>query len=114
MGRLTGLPYFFSELGHEDQTADNAQLRRAKVEKGGDPEAFDPEDDPVKLAQVEISKRLATRFQGRIIRRVATSLDVNGDPLISLPPINFIEGILHLTEREQEILEEITLDGLGK
>ncbi|RXW15947.1 hypothetical protein EST38_g9910 [Candolleomyces aberdarensis] len=113
MGRLLGIPYFFSELAREDQAADNAQLRRAKIEKGGDPDSFTSEDDPVKVSQVEISKRLAAKFQNRVIRRIATSLDVDGNPLISLPPIRVVEGILHLTEREREILEEITLDGLG-
>ncbi|RXW12331.1 hypothetical protein EST38_g13525, partial [Candolleomyces aberdarensis] len=113
MGRLTGIPYFFSDTSRTDQSSANAQLRRAKIERDQDFEEFTADNDPVKLAQVDISKRLAAKFQNRVIRRVATSLDVNGSPLISLPPIDVIEGILHLTKREREILDEITLSGLG-
>ncbi|RXW12649.1 hypothetical protein EST38_g13204 [Candolleomyces aberdarensis] len=113
MGRLTGIPYFFSDESRTDQSAANAQLRRAKIERDQDFEEFTADNDPVKLAQVDISKRLAAKFQNRVIRRVATSLDVDGNPLILLPPIDVIEGILHLTEREREILDEITLSGLG-
>ncbi|RXW12447.1 hypothetical protein EST38_g13407 [Candolleomyces aberdarensis] len=114
MGRLMGIPYFTSEEARDDQTADNADLRRAKIEREAEPESFTPDDDPVKIAQVEISKRLAAQFQNRVIRRVATSLDVDGKPLIELPPINVIEGVVHLTERERKILEEITLEGLAE
>jgi hypothetical protein len=60
MGRLTGIRYFFSTNAYNEQVSDNAKLRRAKLERDGDPPANDDDIDPLKIVQVEISTRMAT------------------------------------------------------
>ncbi|KAJ2914050.1 hypothetical protein MD484_g6375, partial [Candolleomyces efflorescens] len=114
MARLTGIPFFFSYQAYVEQVSDNATLRKAKKERdAADDESLSVDDDPVKAAQVDISKRLQSLFQGRVIRREADSLDNEGNKLISLPPLHVSHCILYLTEREKEILEEITLQSLS-
>jgi hypothetical protein len=112
MGRLTGIRYFFTSNAYEEQVSDNAKLRRAKVERDEDPPTEDNDIDPLKVVQVEISTRMARYFDNRVIRRVADSKDPGGNRLINLPPLIIIDGVLNLTEREKEILEEITIDGI--
>jgi hypothetical protein len=112
MGRLTGIRYFFSTNAYNEQVSDNAKLRRAKLERDGDPPANEDDVDPLKIVQVDISTRMARYFDNRVIRRVAKSKDPDGDSLINLPPLIVIDGVLNLTEREKEILEDITIDGL--
>ncbi|RXW11304.1 hypothetical protein EST38_g14551, partial [Candolleomyces aberdarensis] len=114
MGRLTGIPYFTTYEAHSDQVSDNAKLRRAKLDRDEDPSSFTAEDDPVRMVQVEISERMRCLFQDRVIRREADSRNPEGKKLISLPPLNVIHCIVHLTEREKAILEDITLEGLGE
>ncbi|RXW14683.1 hypothetical protein EST38_g11168 [Candolleomyces aberdarensis] len=113
MGRLVGIPYFFTDMAYQDQVSDNSRLRRAKAER--DEEGQGEENDvadPLKMAQVEISTRMSAYFDNRVIRRVADSKDYDGKKLISLPLLTVIHGALNLTEREKDLLEDITIDGL--
>ncbi|RXW12083.1 hypothetical protein EST38_g13772 [Candolleomyces aberdarensis] len=113
MGRLVGIPYFFTDKAYQDQVSDNARLRRAKVERDEEEQAEENDvADPLKIAQVEISKRMSAYFDNRVIRRVADSKDYDGKKLISLPLLTVIHGALNLTEREKDLLEDITIDGL--
>ena len=111
MGRLTGIPYFFTYEAKVDQTADDKQLRKAKAERAEDPEG---EEDPVKAAQVEISARLRGEFQNRVIRRIASSKDADGNNLITLPELHIVHCVVKLSDREREILDQITVDGLDE
>lgn len=114
MGRLAGIPYFFSYQSYSNQTADNKTLRKAKTSMAREDDERDPDVDLLKDAQVEISLRLRNRFENRVIRRVGSSKDSNGKPLISLPPLTIIPGVLDLSEREKELLEDITVEGISR
>lgn len=61
------LTYFSSKDSLEHQANDNSRLRRAKIDRGSDLDCVAEDDDPVKLAQVAISQRLAARFENRVI-----------------------------------------------
>lgn len=109
MGRLVGLPHFFTEESSTEERADTANLRRAKRELPPDYDSEnEDEDNPYRLCQVEISLRHQTQFQGRIIRRTRTSKTCDGDILIKLPPCVSILAFLQLTDREMEIISSLT------
>ena len=103
MGRLVGIPYFSSQNAYAEQQLDAAELRRAKQERNGDEP--DDENDPYKLCQVNISLRIQKLFDGRVIRRTVTSRNPAGKPLIDLPPLTIVYGIIDLTEREMAIID---------
>ncbi|EAU80360.1 hypothetical protein CC1G_12776 [Coprinopsis cinerea okayama7 len=111
MGRMVGIPHFFQREAYEEERADANALRRAKLERTED---FDEEDgdDPVRSLQIVISARLQAKFQGLLIKRAPDSLDFEGKPLIALPPLRVIHGLVKLTERERELIEEVTEHGL--
>lgn len=106
MGRLIGVPYFFTPDAHQDEKNDLANLRKAKKEL---PEDYNPldddgEDDPVKACQASIAQRMQRRFQGRVIRRTIDSKDWQGLSLLNLPPYTVQHAILDLTPREMSII----------
>jgi TATA-binding protein-associated factor len=105
MGRLTGVPHFFTEDAHQEEKNDAANLRRAKKELSDDYDPInDDDDDPIKLCQVSIAQRMQAQFQGRIIRRTIDSKDWEGRLLLNLPPYKAIHVILNLTEREMAVI----------
>lgn len=114
MGRLTGIPHFFTQQAQLDQAADNAKLRRARLEREENSSLLEQDTDPVKQAQIDISKELSSKFEGRVIRRTAKSRNPQGRDLISLPKLTVIDGVLELRDREKGNLEKITLDGLAE
>ena len=103
MGRLTGVPHFFTEEAHQEEKNDVANLRRARREKADDDDE-DDEDDPVKLCQYSIAQRMQAQFEGRVIRRTIDSKDWQGRVLLNLPPYKAIHAILDLTERETALI----------
>ncbi|KAF4611118.1 hypothetical protein D9613_006452 [Agrocybe pediades] len=113
MGRLVGIPYFSSKDAYEAQQLDAAELRRAKTEKAriaqSDEDGALSEDfDPVKLRQVESAARMHMQFQGRLLRRTADSLGIDGDPLVKLENCNVFHGVVKLTKREMDIIQSVT------
>jgi hypothetical protein len=114
MGRLVGIPYFSSQNALADQQADAAELRRAKAEK--QELGTGEQEDPYRLCQVEASHRMQQQFMGRVIRRTVTSRDIHGKPLINLPPLDIVYGVVNLTDRETAIIDmqtEANLDAYG-
>jgi hypothetical protein len=109
MGRLTGVPHFFSEEAHQEEKNDTNNLRRARKELTQDD--YDENDndidndDPVKLCQYSIGQRMQTQFEGRVIRRTINSKDWEGRFLLNIPPYKSIHAILDLTERETALIE---------
>lgn len=99
MGRLIGIPHFFTAEAYEEEKQDIRDIRQT---------AFDPES--MKLLQVQIAQRMNETCKGHIIRRTANSLDWKGDPLIALPPCHIIEAYLDLTEREADIINNSLSD----
>lgn len=101
MGRLVGIPHFFTEEALAEEKADAATIRRAKAD--------DDVDGVVELdpSVVAIAQRMQRQFQGRIIRRTKDSLDWKGEKLIPLPPYKEHLLILKLTPRETEIVSEL-------
>ncbi|TEB14172.1 hypothetical protein FA13DRAFT_1879956, partial [Coprinellus micaceus] len=121
MGRMVGLPYFFSQNLYDQERQDAADLRRAKVMKLQEPNAEDgdcedEEDDeetcPVRIQQTEIAQRIQEQFRGRVIRRSPASLKADGTPLIDLPPLTIVHALLELTQREIDIIDPVTLADL--
>lgn len=122
MGRLVGIPYFFTDEAHEEEKHDSYLLRRVKgdKEKGGwkhveeSSEASSEEsssesegEDPYKALQVKIALRIQGQFQGRVIRRHKQSLDWEGKVILPLP--GYIEKtlLLKLADHEMEIIQEL-------
>lgn len=106
MGRLVGVPHFFTPDAHQEEKTDAARLRKAKKEMPEDynPLEDDGEDDPVKACQVSIAQRMQGQFQGRVIRRTIDSKDWEGRMLLNLPPYRAQHAILDLTPREMAII----------
>lgn len=98
MGRLVGVPYFFTDDSVSQEKDDTAAVRRAKK--------LDDDGESLLVEQVQAVKRLQSHLKGNFLRRTTDSLDNNGKPLLPLPPYKEILGILTLTERETEIIKE--------
>lgn len=107
MGRLVGLWYFFSDSHLADEKEDKKDLRRASAEKADNP-TVDKDQCPVSNCQDQISHRMYGAFDGRVIRRSADSKKPDGSPLIDLPPLTTLHCFVQLTERELNIIEELT------
>lgn len=99
MGRLIGIPHFFTAEAYEEEKQDTRDLRQA---------ACEPES--VKLLQVQIAQRMHETCKGHIIRRTAKSLNWKGEPLVALPPCHIIQAFLDLTEREANIINNSLSD----
>ncbi|TFK16560.1 hypothetical protein FA15DRAFT_607055, partial [Coprinopsis marcescibilis] len=97
MGRIIGLPYFYTRECFDQISADAAELRRARVEMLGE---VGGDNDAVLECQVAASRRLQARFDGRLLRRTGDSLDPDGEPLMSLPPMTITDAVVNLTPRE--------------
>lgn len=129
MGRLCGIRHFLSEAAHTEEKMDTTNLRRAKKELAelkadmeteteltDEDENADANEDgtggrvknvrenPLKLCQIEISRRHQKQFDGRIIRRTVASLDYEDKPILPLPKCVSILGPVELTEREKKII----------
>jgi len=109
MGRLIGVPYFFSAEAFDDDKADTAALRKAKKEAS---EEMDEDDivansPRVRRVQIESSLRMQAHFEGRIIRRTTESVDWQGNRLLNLPPITRIKAVVKLTDREMVIINDL-------
>jgi len=98
MGRLVGVPYFFTEDSISQEREDTASVRRAKK--------LDDDGETLLAEQVQAVKRLQTHLKGNFLRRTTESLDNQGRPLLPLPPYKEILGTVTLTERETGIVQE--------
>ena len=109
MGRLTGVPHFFTHEAWIEEKEDSRELRQARKDL---PDDYDPlyDDDSetnlYKLKQVEIARRMQERSEGRVIRRTRESLNWQGTCLIPLPPLKTEYVHLDLTERELQIITD--------
>jgi hypothetical protein len=98
MARLVGVPHFLTEESWIEEKEDNTLCRKAKK--------LDDDGQSLKLAQIQTVLRMQQQFHGHIIWRTANSTNWRGEPLIKLPPLIHIVGILSLTERESNIIKE--------
>ena len=98
MARMIGVPHFRTDASWQEEKDDNTAFRRAKK--------LDDDGQSLRLAQLSTVLRMQGQFSGHILRRTATSINWKGDPLIKLPPLKHIPGILILTERERNIIQE--------
>lgn len=98
MGRLVGIPHFFTEDAFSQEKEDTASVRRAKK--------LDDDGETLLVEQVQAVKRLQGHLKGNFLRRTTESLDHANKPLLPLPPYKEILGTLMLTERETEIIQE--------
>lgn len=98
MGRLVGVPHFFTETSFIEEKDDAAALRRAKK--------LDDDGEALLMTQLKSIKCLQGHLIGCFLRRTTTSLDYLGNVLLPLPPYVEILGILNLTPRESQIIED--------
>jgi TATA-binding protein-associated factor len=98
MGRLTGIPYFLTEASHTEEKDDETAIRKAKK--------LDDDGETALAEQLAAVKRRQTQMEGRFLRRSTDSLDYNGSVLVPLPPYKEILGVVKLTERETDIIQE--------
>lgn len=108
MGRIIGLPFFFSDEAYDQQQDDASNLRRARHARTQLETTSEESEDPVLLTQATAAKRMQEKFEKRIIRRTAQSLNLHNKPLISLPPLTVVHAILQLTDRELDIIEALS------
>jgi hypothetical protein len=98
MARLAGVPHFKTETAFNEEKEDLANIRRAKK--------LDDDGLSLRIAQIEIVQRLQKQFTGSILRRTTDSLNWEGKTLLEIPPHKDIIGVLKLTERESNIIQE--------
>lgn len=98
MARLIGVPHFFTETSFIEEKDDAAALRRAKK--------LDDDGEAQLATQLQSIRRLQRYLVGYFLRRTPTSLDYRGQVLLPLPPYVEILGVLNLTARESQIIED--------
>jgi hypothetical protein len=98
LGRVLGVTHFLTEDSFVEEKEDLAAVRKARKMN----------DDGISIRQTQIETviRMQSQFTGHILRRTAASLDWQGNPLLTLPPHKDIIGILSLTQREIDIIDE--------
>ena len=109
LGRLTGIPYFFTFEAWNEEKEDSRELRAARQALSDSQDPLDDhslEQDFLKLKQIEIARRMQEKYEGHVIRRTRDSLDWQGTPLIPLPPLRTEYVYLDLTERELQIITD--------
>jgi hypothetical protein len=97
MGRLVGKSHFFTEAAFFQEKDDVASVRRAKK--------LDDDGESLLAEQVQAVKRLQGHLRGHLLRRTTESLDYEDKPLLPLPPYQEILGVLTLTKRETDIIQ---------
>ena len=98
MGRLLGVAHFLTEESIVEDREDAAVARRAKK--------LDDDGITLRIAQLEAVRRMQKDFAGSILRRTPSSVDWQGNVLLTLPPHTNIIGIVTLTPREMAIINE--------
>ncbi|KAG6876903.1 hypothetical protein C0993_012196 [Termitomyces sp. T159_Od127] len=97
MLRLTGVPHFFTDASMVEEKEDAAALRRAKK--------MDDDGLAAHEEQVRAVKRLQTQARGHFLRRTTDSVNFEGKPLVPLPPLVEISGVLKITSQEKAIMD---------
>jgi hypothetical protein len=100
LGRLIGVPYFLTEESYLQDAEDKSDIRRARSLR------LDDDGRSLRTVQVSAVRRMQAHFFGSILRRTTTSLDWEGKVLIDIPPYVDLIGVLDLTKREMDILQE--------
>ncbi|KAG5719786.1 DNA repair protein rhp26 [Termitomyces sp. T112] len=98
MLRLAGVPHFFTEASLAEEKEDAAALRRAKK--------LDDDGVAANEEQVMAVKRLQKQAKGHFLRRTTESLNHEGRPLVALPPLVEITGVLKITPQEKAIMDK--------
>ncbi|KAF9443968.1 hypothetical protein P691DRAFT_808051 [Macrolepiota fuliginosa MF-IS2] len=98
LARLVGIRHFHDEISFVEEKNDAANIRKAKK--------LDDDGEAVRAERRQIIGRLQQRCHGHFLRRTTESVNWLGKPLLSLPPCHEIIGVVSLTRRETEIIEE--------
>jgi hypothetical protein len=98
MGRLLGVTHFLTEESIVEDKEYAAIVRRAKK--------LDDDGITLRTAQIEAVRQMQKGFTGSILRRTPSSIDWQGNVLLTLPPHRDIIGIVTLTPREMAIINE--------
>ena len=102
IGRLVGIPFFFSLKALDEEKADMAELRKAKASLGED-DPLNIDEDLIGQMQVKIALKIQGQFERRILRRTIESTNWEGKQLIDLPPCHHHIVLLKLQPFEREI-----------
>ena len=98
MGRLLGVPYFLIQQSVNDEKKDNSTIRQAKK--------WDNNGQGLQKFQLTAVWQMQSQFMGYILRWTTTSVSWEGKPLILLPELVEIIGVMSLTNREKKIIQE--------
>lgn len=110
MGRLVGIPHFFSDQAFKEEKEDAAAQRKARkvlLDEEMYLEDDSPETRALRALSVGVAVRMQKQFDGRVIRRTIDSKDWKGESLLSLPPYKQTSGVLTLTPRESRIVQKL-------
>lgn len=111
MGRLIGIKYFLSQAAYNEEKGWQTLLRRLRRESLDDTPAEDishGDYDPYKSMQCEIAQLIRKQFGDRLLRRTQRSLTPEGNPLISLPPLEEHTFVIELQPWELLIIDALT------
>ncbi|RXW17371.1 hypothetical protein EST38_g8476 [Candolleomyces aberdarensis] len=104
IGRMVGIPHFRSQVYLDELAQDATAVRKAKQDLGAG-DSDESAINPVVALQIEASKRMQGQFMGRLIRRKATSVDYEQNPLLVLPPCDVVDVIVQLQPWELEFVD---------
>jgi hypothetical protein len=110
MGRLVGIPHFFSEQAFIEEKEDAVAQRKARkvlLKEKMYLKDDSPETRALRLLSVGVSLRMQKQFEGRVIRQTIDSKDWKEELLLNLPPYRQISGILTFTQRESKIIQQL-------
>lgn len=105
MGRLVGLPYFFSQEAFGQERTDSSDIRRARSSASA--ADVSSGDEEVQACQRLIAQRIQQQLDGHMLRRTTGSLNWKQEILINLPPYKEIAVVVKPTEREMTIISEL-------
>lgn len=96
MGRLVGVPHFFTEESHAREKDIASDMRKARK--------MDDDGEALLAVQIMAVRESQAQLVGNFLRRTTESRTNLGALLIPLPPYVEIIGVITLTDREVAII----------
>jgi TATA-binding protein-associated factor len=75
---------------------------------------MDDDGESLQIAEVLAVRRMQAQFSGHILRRTTDSVDWRGGSLLDLPPHKTISGVLELTKREVDVIQQRAEDARSR
>ncbi|KAF5366181.1 hypothetical protein D9758_005658 [Tetrapyrgos nigripes] len=99
LGRLVGIPHFFSDAALEEMKTDASDVRKAKK--------FDDDGAILHRVLVKAVRQIQRDYGKCLLRRTTDSKNHLGQTLLDLPPHKDIMGNVELTDREKKIINRL-------